>query len=100
MTARGYLDESYQYPDFRGATLLHHVAGDPMRVELRTDVVGMTQVLLDAGADVNAATIEGATTFTLIVAAEQPNWLGVDEELIHMLMAAGADPNARRGYSM
>jgi len=100
VTARGYLDESYQYPDFRGATLLHHVAGDPMRVELRTDVVGMTQVLLDAGADVNAATIEGATTFTLIVAAEQPNWLGVDEELIHMLMAAGADPNARRGYSM
>jgi len=71
-----------------------------MRVELPANVVEMTQVLLDAGTDVNAATIEGATTFTFVVAAEQPAWLGVDEELIHMLMAAGADPNARRGYSM
>ena len=28
-TARGYFDEYYEYPHFRGATLLHHLAGEP-----------------------------------------------------------------------
>ena len=37
--ARGYFDEYYEYPYFRGATLLHHVAGEPQRVPLPTNAV-------------------------------------------------------------
>ena len=32
--ARGYFDEYYEYPYFRGATLLHHVVGEPQRAPL------------------------------------------------------------------
>jgi hypothetical protein len=38
--ARGYLDEYYEYPGFRGATLLHHIAGEPMRAKLTSQCRG------------------------------------------------------------
>ena len=50
--ARGYLDPHYKYAGFRGASLLHLLAGEPLhRGELKGDVVRMAQLLLDAGAD-------------------------------------------------
>ena len=99
-TARGYLDELYEHPEFRGATLLHHVAGNPIRSELHENVLEITQALLEAGSDANATTIEGATPFTLVIEAEQPGWLGIDTQLIKRLIAAGADLSARRGHAM
>ena len=50
--ARGYLDPHYKYAGFRGASLLHLLAGEPLhRGELKGDVVRMALLLLDAGAD-------------------------------------------------
>jgi len=37
--ARGYLDEHYVHSFFRGATLLDHVAGNPIRAKLPPNVV-------------------------------------------------------------
>lgn len=47
---RGYLDPHYKYPQLRGATLLHHIAGEPMsRGELKGNVVAAARLLLKAG---------------------------------------------------
>ena len=61
--ARTNLEPPYHY--FTGATLLHHVAGNPDRGQvgrntrppLPANSADIAQVLLDAGADVNASTI-------------------------------------------
>ena len=50
-TARGYFDEYYEYPYFRGATLLHHLAGEPQRVPLPENAVELASALISAGAD-------------------------------------------------
>jgi len=97
--ARGYLDPLYKYPQLRGATLLHHVAGEPMsRGELKGDVVSTARLLLDAGADPSATTIDSFGTLSLVYDSRQTGWLGIKEELMQLLLEAGADPDERRGY--
>ena len=97
--ARGYLDPHYKYPGFRGASLLHLLAGEPLhRGELKGDVGRMAQQLLDAGADPNAVTVDSFATLSLVYDSRQTGWLGIREELLRLLLDAGADPDERRGY--
>ena len=60
--ARSNLEPPYHY--FTGATLLHHLAGNPdrgrfegKRPPLPANTVALARVLLDAGADVEASTL-------------------------------------------
>lgn len=75
--ARGYLDGHYEHSFFSGATLLHHVAGNPIRAELQPNVVEIALALIPAGADPKAVTIHSLSTLNLVVDGDQPRWLGV-----------------------
>jgi ankyrin repeat protein len=97
--ARTNLEPPYGY--FTGATLLHHVAGNPGRDHpLPATIVEVARVILDAGADVNALTIgpapsnspvtRGANTMGLLVTSKQASDLGVSGPLIDLLLARGA----------
>ena len=74
--AQGYFDEYYEYSYFRGATLLHHVAGEPQRVPLPANAVELAAVLLAAGADPNAATYDLVTVLELVAQSAQLDWAG------------------------
>lgn len=93
LTARGYLDEEYEHGFFRGATLLHHVAGSPIRTELPANIVDIARLLLVSGADAQAQTLDSAGAFGLVARADQPRWRGVKMDLLRLLAEAGADPN-------
>jgi hypothetical protein len=90
---------------FHGATLLHHVAGNPIRGELPANVVEVTRVLLEAGADPDAGcgggpsqpSTDGATTLGLVVTGAQAHILGHTEALIDVLLAHGAALNREAG---
>jgi hypothetical protein len=89
--ARTNLDPPYHY--FTGATLLHHVAGNPGREQrLPANVVEIARVLLDAGADVNASTLgpNGGTTMGLLVTSKQASDRGVTGPLMELLLERGA----------
>ena len=86
---RGYFDEYYEYPYFRGATLLHHVAGDPQRVPLPENAVELAAVLLAAGADPNAATYDAVTVLELVAQSAQLDWAGTKAELVGSLVDRG-----------
>ena len=70
-TARGYFDEYYEYPHFRGATLLHHLAGEPQRVPLPKNAVELASVLISAGADPNAATYDSISVLNMFIESDQ-----------------------------
>ena len=95
--ARGYFDEYYEYSYFRGATLLHHVTGEPQRVPLPENAVELAAILLAAGADPNAATLDSVTTAELAVAADQLEWAEIKEQLLSLLYERGADPDRNNG---
>ena len=95
-TARGYFDEWYEYPYFRGAYLLHHVAGEPQRAPLPPNPIALANVLIDAGADPSAATYDSVTVLELVAGSAQLNWAGTKVELMKALVDAGADPNRNR----
>jgi hypothetical protein len=89
--ARTNLDPPYGY--FTGATLLHHVAGNPGRdARLPANVVEVARVVLDAGADVNAVTLgpNGGTTMGLLVTSKQASDREVTGPLMELLLAHGA----------
>ncbi len=89
--AHGYLDEYYPFPHFRGATLLHHVAGQPQRVPLPANIVELTRLLLERGADPNAITLDSTRVLDLVAQAEQPKWLGVRYDLIYAVWKGGRE---------
>ena len=95
--AQGYFDEYYEYPYFRGATLLHHVAGEPQRVPLPINAVELAAVLLAAGADPNAATYDLVTVLELVAQSAQLDWAGTKAELVSLLVDRGADLDRNRG---
>ncbi len=89
--ARTNLDPPYGY--FTGATLLHHVAGNPYRDKpLPTNVVDIARVLLDAGADVHARTLgpNGGDTMGLLVTGKQASDMGMTGPLMDLLLERGA----------
>jgi ankyrin repeat protein len=96
--ARTNLDESHGY--FMGATLLHHVAGNPDRGRLdgkrpplpRNDA-DLARLLLQAGADVDARTLGprgGGTTMGLVLTSKQASDVNVAGSLIDVLLEYGA----------
>ena len=97
-TARGYLDSFYVYEEFRGATLLHHVAGNPKLAELQPNAMEIVQLLLDAGSDPAATTLDPVGTLSLAIDSDQLNWLGTRKDLIELLLSSGADVNENNGY--
>ena len=102
--ARANLDPPYGY--FTGATLLHHVAGNPDRGRpLPDNIVEIARVLLDTGADVNAKTLgpspsispatHGSTTIGLVVTSRRASDQGLTGPLMDLLLAGGADLDLR-----
>ena len=96
-TARGYFDEYYEYPRFRGATLLHHLAGEPQRVPLPENAVELAAVLLSAGADPNAATYYSISVLDMFIESDQLEWAESKPEMVRLLVSNGVDVNRKRG---
>lgn len=88
--ARTNLDPPYHY--FTGATLLHHVAGNPFRAPLPSNIAAVTRLLLDHGADVHACTLgpNGGPTLGLVITSRQASDAGVAGPLIDLLLGRGA----------
>jgi hypothetical protein len=94
--ARTNLEPPYHY--FTGATLLHHVAGNPDRGRLSGDLppmpantVDVARLLLDAGADLHARTLgpNGGTTMGLLVTSKPASDANVSGPLIDLLCSRG-----------
>ena len=101
--ARTNLEPPFHY--FSGATLLHHVAGNPDRGRLIGDKPPMpaitpaiARVLLDAGADVDARTTgpNGGTTLGLLITSKQASDANVSGPLIDVLCEYGAHLSVTR----
>ncbi|BDI28807.1 hypothetical protein CCAX7_008580 [Capsulimonas corticalis] len=74
---------------FAGATLLHHIAGNPIRCPIPANIVDVTRLLLARGADPNA--LAGAsTTIGLLITSRQAFEASVAAPLIELLEASGA----------
>jgi ankyrin repeat protein len=89
--ARTNLEPPYGY--FSGATLLHHVAGNPgWNRPLPINIVEVARLLLKHGADVNAVTLgtSGGTTMGLVITSKQASEANVSGPLIDLLLAHGA----------
>ncbi|MBI3830132.1 MAG: ankyrin repeat domain-containing protein, partial [Planctomycetes bacterium] len=88
--ARGNLEPPYGY--FTAATLLHHVAGNPNRGPLPKNIVAIAQLLLETGADPEAATLgpNGGSTMGLLVTSKQASDMGVTGPLMDLLVKHGA----------
>jgi len=89
--ARTKLDPPYGY--FSGATLLHHVAGNPgWNQPLPANVVDVARLLLDCGAEVDALTLgtTGSTTMGLVITSNQASNANASGPLIQLLLDYGA----------
>jgi hypothetical protein len=83
---------------FHGATLLHHVAGNPIRGDLPDNVIEVARVLLEAGADPDATCgggpaqphTAGGTVMGLVTSGAQAHIQGHTEGLIDVLLEHGA----------
>lgn len=83
---------------FHGATLLHHVAGNPVRGGLPANVVAIARALLEAGADPEAPCgggpsqpgSGGGTTLGLVASGARAHMQGFTEALIDLLLEHGA----------
>ncbi len=94
--ARGFLEPPFGY--FSGATLLHHVAGNPLRTPLPPNVVEIAAFLIEAGAEVNARTLSpraGVSTMGLVLTSQHASEVGVSAPLIDLLRAHGAQLDLR-----
>jgi hypothetical protein len=79
--------ESY----FRGATLLHHVAGNPIRGPLPPNIVDVARTLIEAGADLKALCGDkgGGTVMGLVASAAQMAESGLYKPMIDLLIESG-----------
>jgi RNA polymerase sigma factor (sigma-70 family) len=96
-------DTWYHQGYFAGATLLHHVAGNPIRHPLPENIVEVARVLLVAGAEVDAETLDedgGTTTLGLVASGKQAHQAGVWRGLIDVLLEYGADLNRNRSAAL
>src|SRR5262245_21230045 len=88
--ARTNLDRRYGY--FAGATLLHHIAGNPNRGPLPPNIVDVARLLVDRGADVHASTPgpNGGTTMGLVVTSKRASGSNASGPIIDLLLQRGA----------
>jgi ankyrin repeat protein len=95
--ARTNLEPPFHY--FTGATLLHHVAGNPDRGRLDgmlglmpANTVEIARLLLDAGSDVHAVTLgrNGGSTMGLLLTSKQASDAGLSGPLMDVLVEYGA----------
>lgn len=89
--ARTNLEPPYHY--FTGATLLHHLAGNPGRDHpLPDNTVEIARVLLDRGADVHAVTLgpNGGDTMGLLATSAHASNRNLTGPLMDLLLARGA----------
>lgn len=85
-----------------GATLLHHIAGNPFLEHLPENIVDVARTLLEAGADVNATcgggpaspTSAGVTTAGLVATSVHAAKFGFASPLLDLLIEFGADLDA------
>ena len=82
----------YETGYFAGATLLHHIAGNPIRCPLPNNIVEIARLLLERGADPNALA-NPSSTIGLLITSRQASEAGVAVPLIDLLVAAGAKDN-------
>jgi hypothetical protein len=90
---------------FNGATLLHHVAGNPLIEPIPDTVLAGARLLIERGAEVDAVTRAGPsqpndigwTTLGLAATSAALRRAGAQAALIDLLAAAGADLDARNG---
>ena len=92
--ARGYLDDS---GPMEGATLLHHIAGEPQRTRLPDNIGELAHVLLAAGSDPDAETASGWSTIGLLTTSHQAELFDLEEPLMQVLADAGASFNTGNG---
>jgi ankyrin repeat protein len=95
--ARTNLAPPFHY--FTGATLLHHVAGNPSRGRLDgtlgpmpANTVEIARLLLDAGSDVHAETLgrNGGSTMDLLLTSKQASDASLSGPLVDVLLEYGA----------
>lgn len=90
---------------FAGATLLHHVAGNPRREpDMPSNAPELARLLLEAGAEVDAECGGGpvqpdsrGTVLGLVASSGQAAERGLAEPLIDLLLEHGADLNGGNG---
>jgi len=93
---------------FHGATLLHHVAGNPSFGPLSPRTLDVARLLLDAGAEVDAHTLAGPsqpndfgwTALGLVASSLQARIAGITGALLDLLIERGADVDDRRPSGM
>ena len=105
--ARSARSDGHYCGYFHGATLLHHVPGNPLIRPLPAPsaTLALARALLDAGAEVDAVTLQGPaqpddigwTTLGLAATSGEARRAGVQDGLVDLLLAAGADVDARNG---
>jgi len=77
----------YESGYFAGATLLNHVAGNPIRCSLPANIFEITQLLLGRGAAADTERLK--YTVGLLLTSRQASEAGVALPLIDLLVAAG-----------
>jgi ankyrin repeat protein len=90
---------------FHRATLLHHVAGNPLIFPLPANVRALAELLLERGASVDAVTSPGPTqpedigwtTLGLVASSSEARRAGQQQALMALLLASGASVDARNG---
>jgi len=90
---------------FHQATLLHHVAGNPLIRPLPTAVAELARLVLEFGAEVDAATRPGPaqpddigwSTLGLVATSNAAHRAGHQRTLLELLLARGADIDFRNG---
>jgi hypothetical protein len=98
-------DDGHYSGYFNGATLLHHVAGNPSMRGLPPATPSMAESMLDRGAEIDAATRAGPTqpddigwsTLGLVATSLDARLAGHQRGLLELLVARGADVNFRNG---
>jgi len=99
--ARTNLRPPYNY--FTGATLLHHVAGNPSwDARLPKNIVQIARLLLEHGAQVDAVTLgpNGGTTMGLVLTSKQASDAKVSAPLIDLLLEFGAKLNLKNSTKL
>jgi ankyrin repeat protein len=88
---RHFAGEWYESGYFAGASLLHHVAGNPIRCPLPGNVLEVTRLLLERGADPEArcGADRESTLAGLLLTSKQASDAGVAVPLLEMLLDAG-----------